>query len=71
MLESDLYRVVDPAAGSGAIEALTDAFAECGWEALREIERNGGILRGFWEGPAQSEITKGPRSAALAREVGK
>ena len=64
MLESDLHRVVDPAAGSGAIEALTDAFAERGWEEFREIERDGGIVRAFGQGQLKLRITKGRRSAA-------
>jgi len=41
--ESNLYRVVDPAAGSGAFEALTDALANAAWEKFQEIERIGGI----------------------------
>nr|HML43807.1 methylmalonyl-CoA mutase family protein [Hyphomicrobium zavarzinii] len=51
--ETNAYRVADPAAGAGAIEALTDALAEKAWEAFREIEAEGGMLAalrsGFWQ----------------------
>jgi len=40
--ESNLYRVADPAAGSGAIEALTDAVSIKAWALLQDIERAGG-----------------------------
>ncbi|MBB3971882.1 methylmalonyl-CoA mutase [Hansschlegelia beijingensis] len=51
--ESNAYRVADPAAGAGAIERLTDKFAEAGWRTFREIERQGGLFEalrsGFWQ----------------------
>ncbi|MGD9502956.1 MAG: methylmalonyl-CoA mutase family protein, partial [Methyloceanibacter sp.] len=40
--EANIHRVADPAAGSGAIEALTDALAEMAWGLFQEIERGGG-----------------------------
>ena len=40
--ESNLYRVADPAAGSGAIEALTDAVSTKAWALFQDIERAGG-----------------------------
>jgi methylmalonyl-CoA mutase len=42
--EAHLHRVADPAAGSGAVEALTDALAERAWEEFQTIEREGGII---------------------------
>jgi methylmalonyl-CoA mutase len=42
--ESHLYRVADSGAGSGAIEALTDALAERAWSEFQQLEREGGIL---------------------------
>ncbi len=42
--ESNLWRVADPAAGSGGFEALTDALCEKAWGLFQEIEREGGIL---------------------------
>jgi methylmalonyl-CoA mutase len=43
MLEADLHRVADPAAGSGAVEALTEAIAARAWEEFQTIEREGDI----------------------------
>jgi methylmalonyl-CoA mutase len=40
--ESNLYRVADPAAGSGAIEALTEEVSTKAWALFRDIERAGG-----------------------------
>lgn len=52
--ETNAYRVADPAAGAGAIEALTDALAEKAWGLFQEIEAEGGMLAalasGFWQG---------------------
>ncbi len=42
--EAHLHRVDDPAAGSGAVEALTDALAERAWDEFQAIEREGGII---------------------------
>ncbi|QZO00835.1 methylmalonyl-CoA mutase family protein [Chenggangzhangella methanolivorans] len=51
--ETNAYRVADPAAGAGAIEALTDALAEKAWGLFQEIEAEGGALAaltsGFWQ----------------------
>jgi methylmalonyl-CoA mutase len=43
--ESNLYRVADPAAGSGTIEALTDAVSIKAWALLQDIERAGGASK--------------------------
>ena len=40
--ESNLARVADPAAGSGAIEALTQQLCAAAWSLFREIENAGG-----------------------------
>ncbi len=47
--ESNLYRVADPAAGSGAIETLTDALCAKAWTLFQEIEREGGVGRSAGE----------------------
>jgi methylmalonyl-CoA mutase len=39
--ESNLHRVADPAAGSGAIGALTDAVCTKAWALFQDIERAG------------------------------
>lgn len=41
--ESQLGRVADPGAGSGAIEALSDALAEAAWNGFRAIEAKGNL----------------------------
>ncbi len=54
--ESHVGFVADPASGSGAIEALTDALCERAWEEFRAIEREGGILRSLSAGALQGRI---------------
>ncbi len=44
--EANIHRVADPAAGSGAIEALTDALCDAAWKLFQEIEREGRRGRG-------------------------
>jgi methylmalonyl-CoA mutase len=41
--ESNLARVGDPAAGSGALEALARELSTAAWSAFREIESAGGV----------------------------
>lgn len=56
--ESNAYRVADPAAGAGAIEALTDALAESAWDLFREIERGGGMRRALENGAWRKRIAE-------------
>lgn len=56
--EAGLANVVDPAAGSGGIEYLTDELCQKGWERFREIEKEGGILASLREGKLQSRISR-------------
>ena len=60
--EAHLWRVADPAAGSGAFEALTRALAQKAWELFQEIEREGGIIASLTGGKLQARI-------AVAREA--
>lgn len=66
--ESGLGRVADPAAGSGGIEALTDAMAEAGWQEFRQIEAGGGIFQSLKAGRLQARIaaTRHARDADIA-----
>ncbi|MBB5571819.1 MULTISPECIES: methylmalonyl-CoA mutase family protein [Rhizobium] len=57
--ESHLDHVVDPAAGAGGIEALTETLAEKAWEIFVGIERNGGL----------AEIIASGRLAAMVAEA--
>ncbi|MBC8129016.1 MAG: methylmalonyl-CoA mutase [Rhizobiaceae bacterium] len=63
--ESGLSRVADPAAGSGGIEALTEAIAEAAWDEFRRIEAEGGIAESLQKGALQARIgaTRAARQA--------
>ena len=54
--ESHLWRVADPAAGAGSIEALTDALCERGWAAFQQIESEGGLVASLTDGRLQQAI---------------
>jgi methylmalonyl-CoA mutase len=58
MHESHLDHVLDPAAGSGALEALTDALAEHAWAEFQQIEREGGIVESFRRGAFPARIAE-------------
>jgi methylmalonyl-CoA mutase len=66
--ESNLWRVADPAAGSGGFEALTDALCEKAWELFQEIEREAGIVASLQAGFLQARIaeTRAAREQAVA-----
>jgi methylmalonyl-CoA mutase len=64
--ESQLFRFADPAAGSGAVEALTDALAEKAWDRFRAIEAAGGMLAALEAGTLQRDVAA-TRDARLAR----
>jgi len=67
--ESNLYRVADPAAGSGGIEALTEAIAKTAWTLFQEIEAAGGAGSAIAQGLLQKKVaaTRAARQAAVAR----
>ena len=67
--ESNLYRVADPAAGSGAIEALTDQIARAAWALFQEIEKAGGAAAAIEMGLIQKKVaeTRAARLAAIAK----
>ena len=47
--EAQLARVDDPAAGSGAVEALMAKFCEAAWELFQQVEVRGGLpAAGAW-----------------------
>jgi methylmalonyl-CoA mutase len=56
--ESNLHRVADPAAGSGAIEALTDALCASAWTLFQTIERAGGVAKALEAGLIQRDVAK-------------
>jgi methylmalonyl-CoA mutase len=67
--ESNLYRVADPAAGSGGIEALTGELVQGAWKLFQEIESAGGGASAIEQGLLQKKVgaTRAARQAAVAR----
>jgi methylmalonyl-CoA mutase len=63
MEEANLHRVGDPAAGSGAIETLTDGLCAKAWAIVQTIERHGGMVEMLASGALQAQIA-GVRAAA-------
>ena len=56
--EANLHRVADPAAGSGAIEFLTEQLCEKAWTLFQEIERVGGSFEALKAGLIQKAVGK-------------
>ncbi len=67
--ESNLFRVADPAAGSGGIEALTSELAKAAWALFQEIETAGGAPAAIEQGLLQKKVaaTRATRQAAVAK----
>jgi len=66
--ESNLFRVGDPAAGSGGIEALTSALCETAWKLFQEIESAGGLAEALQAGLVQKKVAeaRGARARNIA-----
>jgi methylmalonyl-CoA mutase len=56
--EANLHRVADPAAGSGAIEYLTEQLCEKAWGQFQEIERAGGSFAALKAGLILKAVAK-------------
>ena len=54
--ESHLDLVADPSAGSGGIEALTDALCAAAWREFQAIEGEGGIMASLSAGAFQKRV---------------
>jgi methylmalonyl-CoA mutase len=67
--EANIHRVADPTAGSGAIEALTDALCEAAWWFLQRIETAGGVAEALRAGLIQRVVARvrAEREANVAR----
>ena len=67
--EAHLGRVADPAAGSGALEGLTDQIARRSWERVQQIEEMGGMAEVLEHGEVHIWIENAAeeRDVALAR----
>jgi methylmalonyl-CoA mutase len=66
--ESNLYRVTDPAAGAGGIEAMTAKIAKTAWVLFQEIEAAGGAAIAIEQGFVQKKVAamRAERLAAIA-----
>ncbi len=65
--ESNLSRVMDPSAGSGAIESRTEQLCETAWAEFQKIEAAGGLLEAIRSGLVQDRI--GAARADLQQNV--
>jgi methylmalonyl-CoA mutase len=67
--ESNLAKVADPAAGSGAIEHLTDALCATAWSLIQQIDAAGGAWAALESGLIQREVAavRREREAAVAK----
>lgn len=66
--ESNLYRVADPAAGAGGIEALTGELSHSAWRLFQDIEQAGGAPAALEQNLLQGKVaaTRAARQAAIA-----
>jgi methylmalonyl-CoA mutase len=69
--ESHLAKVTDQAAGSGAVEDLTDRLCRAAWALFQEIEAAGGIAAALAGGLIQQKVAdvRAKRAAAVARRA--
>ena len=69
--ESNLFRVADPAAGSGALEAITQELSTGAWSLFREIEQDGGVWTALQTGLIQRHVAavRAEREKAIARRT--
>jgi len=67
--ESNLAKVSDPAAGSGGIEALTQALCDAAWALFQDIEKAGGIFTALEKNLIQRKVaaTRAAREATIAQ----
>jgi methylmalonyl-CoA mutase len=56
--ESNLARVSDPAAGSGAIEDLTNKMCISAWSQFQDIDKAGGAWRALEQGLIQKDVAR-------------
>jgi methylmalonyl-CoA mutase len=56
--ESQLHRVIDPAAGSYALERLTHDLAEHAWDLFQQIEAGGGMAARLIDGTVRRELAE-------------
>ena len=64
--ESGVNRLVDPAAGSGYVESLTERLLDAGWAAFQQVETDGGMAA-ILESGAVAEAALASWEARLGR----
>jgi methylmalonyl-CoA mutase len=67
--EANLARVADPAAGSGALEALTEQLCAAAWSLFQDIERAGGVWAALESGLIAQKVSavRAQRQTAIAQ----
>src|SRR5262249_16288856 len=66
--ESNLAKVADPSAGSGALESLTHELCVTAWSLFQDIEKAGGAVTALEQGLIQAEVAavRAAREKAIA-----
>jgi methylmalonyl-CoA mutase len=69
--EANLAKVADPAAGSGAVEELTDQLCRAAWRRFQRVEAAGGPFAALAEGSVQSGVARvrAERESAVAHRL--
>ncbi len=69
--ESNVARVVDPAAGAGGLESLTHELCVTAWSLFQEIEKAGGAAAALERGLIQAKVAavRAEREKAVARRM--
>jgi methylmalonyl-CoA mutase len=67
--ESNLARVADPAAGSGALEAITQQLCAAAWPLFQDMEKAGGAWAALQAGSIQNSVAavRAERQKAVAQ----
>lgn len=69
--ESGLGATLDPAAGSHAVDRLTDRLARRAWSSFQEIERGGGIFDVINHGRLQDAVDRSTHQRSVRQAEGK
>jgi methylmalonyl-CoA mutase len=71
--ESNLARVADPAAGSGALEAITQELCTAAWSLFQDIEKSGGawaaLESGWVQNSAAAVLAERQKAAARGKDI--
>ncbi|KQZ94170.1 methylmalonyl-CoA mutase [Mesorhizobium sp. Root157] len=70
MRESHIDHVLDPARGSGGVEALTESLCDAAWVEFQRIESEGGVLASLKAGHIQARVKASATERAKAYRAG-